>query len=163
MNRDPSSVATIVSRRRTHQQAHVGDGAALAREMAWRNMAMILGHWQLRGYGIWAVVVRESGEFIGRVGCWNPAGWPGFEIGWLLHRACWGQGYATEAARAALRYSFEELRQPAVISLIHPDNRRSISVALRLGEELSGETELYGRPALIYRITHDEWSAAART
>ena len=48
------------------------------------------------------VVERASGDLIGRIGCWNPEGWPGFEVGWLLRRASWGRGFATEGARAAL-------------------------------------------------------------
>src|SRR5262245_7177542 len=55
---------------------HLGDGEPMSREEAWRHMAMVLGHWQLRGYGLWAVEERASGEMIGRIGCYNPEGWP---------------------------------------------------------------------------------------
>ena len=58
----------------------------VSRQEAWRNMAMVLGHWQLRGYGMWAVEEKESGEMVGRVGCWRPEGWPGLEVGWTLRR-----------------------------------------------------------------------------
>jgi RimJ/RimL family protein N-acetyltransferase len=64
----------------------------------------------------------------------------------------WGKGYATEAARRALRYAFEELGREHVISLIRPDNHPSIRVAERLGERLEGETEFFGGRALIYGI-----------
>ena len=46
--------------------------------VAWRNVAMMVGHWHLRGYGQWTVVEKGSGEVIGRVGLWNPEGWPGY-------------------------------------------------------------------------------------
>src|SRR5437763_14943692 len=71
---------------------YLGDGAPLSREMAWRQMAMILGHWQLRGYGLWAVEERKSGRLVGRVGCCNPEGWHGCGWGWVLGRAFGGRG-----------------------------------------------------------------------
>jgi RimJ/RimL family protein N-acetyltransferase len=130
---------------------YIGAGAPLDRAEAWRSLAVMLGHWQLRGYGLWAAEERGGGELVGRIGCWRPEGWPGFEVGWLLRRASWGRGYATEGARAALAFAFEELHQPRVISLIHPDNARSLRVAERLGAVPEGRTELLGRPALVYR------------
>jgi RimJ/RimL family protein N-acetyltransferase len=88
---------------------YLGDGQPLSRSEAWRHLAMVLGHWRLRGYGFWAVEERSSGELVGRVGCWRPEGWPGFEVGWTLRRAYWGRGYATEAARASISDAFIEL------------------------------------------------------
>src|SRR5438270_8252591 len=126
---------------------YVGDGQPLARPMAWRNLALMVGHWSLRGYGLWAAGEGASGALAGRVGFWNPEGWPGFERGWMLRRASWGRGYATVGARAALRYAFTRLGQPHVISLIHPDNAASIRVAHRLGERLLGSAEVMGKSA----------------
>lgn len=139
---------------------YIGDGQPLARPMAWRNLAQMVGHWSLRGYGLWAVEERSSGELVGRVGFWNPDGWPGFELGWLLRRSSWGLGYATEAARAALRFAFTRTNEPHVISLIHPDNAASIRVAQRLGERPAGSVEVMGATVLVYRITRAEWEEA---
>jgi RimJ/RimL family protein N-acetyltransferase len=136
---------------------YLGDGQPLSRIDAWRSMASILGHWQLRGFGLWAMEERTSGELVGRVGCYYPSGWPGFEVGWTLRRASWGQGYATEGAQAAMRYAFDELHQPRVISLIQPGNERSIRVAERLGETLEGRTEVNGQEALVYGISRETW------
>ena len=119
---------------------------------AWRHMAFHIGHWQLRGYGHWAVEEKSSGEFIGRLGFLNPAGWPAFEIGWTLAPKAWGKGYATEGARRALDYAFNDLDKDHVISLIHPDNKNSIRVAERLGEKLEGQTHIMGIDVLIYGI-----------
>src|SRR5262245_6271405 len=138
---------------------YIGDGQPLARPMAWRNLAMMVGHWSLRGYGLWAAEERASGVFVGRIGFWNPDGWPGFELGWTLRRSFWGRGYATEGARVALEYAFTRLQQAQVISLIRPENAPSIRVAQRLGERLVGPTELMGKTALVYRITREEWEA----
>jgi len=136
---------------------YIGDGKPMDRGLAWRNLAMMLGHWTLRGYGLWAAEERSSGVLVGRVGFWRPEGWPDFEIGWMLRRSYWGRGYATEGARAALRYAFTEMGRPHVISLIHPDNAASVRVAERVGERPAGTVELLGKPALMYRITRNEW------
>ena len=138
---------------------YIGDGQPLARPMAWRNLALMVGHWTLRSYGLWAAEERASGALVGRIGFWNPEGWPGFELGWMLRRSFWGRGYATEGARAALRFAFTRLGQPHVLSLIHPENAASIRVAQRLGERLLGPADVMGKPALVYRITREEWEA----
>jgi RimJ/RimL family protein N-acetyltransferase len=131
---------------------YLGESKPLSRAEAWRSMAVMVGHWQLRGYGMWAVEERQSGEFIGRIGCWNPEGWPGLEIGWTLRREFWGRGFATEGARAAIQYAFTELHQDRVISLIRPDNLNSIRVAEKVGEQLDGEAEVMGHRTLVYAL-----------
>jgi RimJ/RimL family protein N-acetyltransferase len=131
----------------------------LTRLEAWQQMAMFIGHWRLRGYGIWAVEERKSRNFVGRIGFFNPEGWPGFELGWVLGRKYWGKGYAREGARRALAYAFTEMAQEHVISLIHPDNHRSIRVAEQIGERLEGRTELLGQEVLIYGIDREGWGA----
>ena len=127
-------------------------GKAFDRFEAWRHIAIIIGHWHLRGYAQWAVEEKSSGNLLGRVGFFNPAEWPGFELGWTLGREYWGRGYASEAARRALQYGFEELDHSHIISLIHPDNTPSIRVAERLGEKVEGKTQLLGHEVLIYGI-----------
>jgi RimJ/RimL family protein N-acetyltransferase len=122
----------------------------LTRSEAWRNLAMVLGHWTLRGYGLWAVEDRESGLLAGRVGLWRPEGWPALEVGWTLRRQFWGRGFATEAAHAVIEYAFSTLGQNHLISLIHPENVRSIAVASRLGMTHEGRTELLGNEVVIY-------------
>ena len=132
---------------------YLGAGAVMTRADAWRSMAFFIGHWQLRGYGHWAVEEKATGRMIGRIGFLNPEGWPAFEIGWTLARDAWGKGYATEGAKAALKYAFTVLDHRHVISLIHPENVRSMKVAERLGEKPEGTTRLLGQwDVLIYGI-----------
>jgi RimJ/RimL family protein N-acetyltransferase len=131
---------------------YIGGGNPLSRTDAWRNLALVLGHWQLRGYGLWAVELRKTGEFIGRIGCWNPEGWPAFEIGWMLLREFWGRGYATEGAHAAVCYAFATLDQPRIISLIRDGNNASVRVAQRLGETYEGRADVMGREAMVYSL-----------
>jgi len=129
---------------------YLGTGVVINANEAWRSIAQFLGHWQLKGYGMWALEEKASGEFVGRAGFLDPPDWPGFELGWVLGRAHWGKGFAIEAAREALRYAFEDLRRDRVISLIRPANERSIRVAERLGSKLAGEVDLRGSKALVY-------------
>jgi RimJ/RimL family protein N-acetyltransferase len=123
----------------------IGYAEPPSREDAWRSLAMHIGHWTLRGFGMWAVAERSEPErLIGRIGCHQPEGWPAFEVGWGLAREYWGRGYATEAARASLAYAFDVLQQPRVISLILPENTRSAAVARRIGEQLVDRIDLKG-------------------
>jgi RimJ/RimL family protein N-acetyltransferase len=142
---------------------YIGEGKPLSREDAWRSMAMMAGHWSLRGFGMWAVEERATGDLVGRVGLYYPEGWPGKEIGWTLARAHWGKGYAFEAARAAFAHAFDTLRWPRAISLIDPENRRSIALAERLGERLEGEVEIRGWRTLQYGIDRADWAARTPT
>ena len=135
---------------------YLSDGRPLARWEAWRQIAMILGHWQLKGYGPWAVEEKSSRRLLGRIGFFNPEGWPGFELGWVLRRDSWGKGYATEGARRALDYGFTEMGRDHIISLIHPDNLASIRVAERIGEKLEGRSPLFDHDVLVYGISRQK-------
>jgi RimJ/RimL family protein N-acetyltransferase len=106
--------------------------------------------WRQRGHGIFAVMRRESGDFLGRVGI---KFWPQFEeteLGWALRPSAWGQGYATEAAQACAGWGFSTLEVPYLTAMIRPDNARSIAVAERLGMSPGREDELYGDPVVVY-------------
>lgn len=137
----------------------VGDRRVPTLQETWRSVAGWLGHWAMRGYGQWAIEERSGGRLIGRAGIINPAEWPGPEVGYLLGRAWWGHGYATEAARAAMSWGFEQIGFDELISLIDPDNAASIAVATRLGESRRGETTLLGTAVLTYGISRHEWEA----
>ena len=126
-------------------------GGPLDRAGAWRQMALHAGHWSLRGYGNWAL--ERDGRMIGRAGLWYPEGWPGLEVGWTLARDAWGHGYATEAARAAMEWAWTELRVPGLVSVIRPENARSIRVAERLGFGPEREAVVLGVPCVVYAIT----------
>jgi RimJ/RimL family protein N-acetyltransferase len=130
---------------------HIGAGGPVDRALAWRQMAMFVGEWTLHGYGMWAIEAREDGRLLGRAGFLHPPGWPEAELGWLLARDAWGRGYAAEAVRAARDHGRERLGLPAPISLIRPDNARSIALAVRLGATLERRTVLLGGEALVYR------------
>ena len=120
--------------------------------VAWRNIAMMIGHWHLRGYGQWTVVEKSTGTVIGRVGLWNPEGWPGIELGWIIRRARWNNGFATEAAGASLAWARANVDADRVISMIEPDNIPAIRVAEKIGERFERADALDGRSVHIYRV-----------
>jgi RimJ/RimL family protein N-acetyltransferase len=128
----------------------VGDGQPLDRMNAWRSMAMLLGHWQLRGFGMWAVERRDDGNFLGRVGLMQPEGWPDIELGWMLGREHRHQGYATEAGAAVLQFAWQHLRRPRVISLVREGNDASDGVAQRLKGELIDNIDFLGAATRVY-------------
>ena len=122
------------------------------------HMALFVGEWSLHGYGMWAIEERASRRLIGRVGFLNPHGWPACELGWLLARDAWGHGFALEAAQAAMVHGRANLGIRELISLIRPDNLRSIALAHRLGATLDRKIEFMGSATLLY--THPLAAAA---
>ncbi|HTS02207.1 MAG TPA: GNAT family N-acetyltransferase [Thermoanaerobaculia bacterium] len=125
---------------------------ALSRVDAWWQMARYVGHWQLRGYGLWAVVERASEGVIGHLGFLDPEGGHGFEMGWALARHAWGKGYALEGTRAAVHHAFTALQRDHIACVIRPENARSIRLAERLGATLEEEIEESGARLLVYGI-----------
>jgi RimJ/RimL family protein N-acetyltransferase len=140
-------------------------GATLSTDDSWRNMARGAGQWLLRGFGAWAVVRKSDQAVMGRVGLLYPEGWPGLEVGWTLGRPYWGQGYATEAARAAMNYGFLTQNVTGLISMIDPENKASQAVAVRIGETKGARMEhtIDGKmyPFDVWGITRDEWRKRA--
>jgi len=134
-------------------------GGTWERGRSWRHMAYLLGHWQLRGAGTWAVEHKETGVFVGAIGFFEPEGWPGFELAGRLMRHWWGRGCASEAARAALDHAFTVWKKDRVISLVHPENRASVRLVERIGERLLKPIEHIGKEMLCYGIDRDGWTA----
>jgi RimJ/RimL family protein N-acetyltransferase len=117
-------------------------GGVLNRAQAWRAMATFAGCWSLKGFGMFSVIEKSTGRWIGRLGPWQPEGWPGTEVGWSLLKSAWGQGYAAEGAGAAIDWAFANLGWSEVIHVIDVANARSIALAERLGSTDQGPCEL---------------------
>lgn len=104
------------------------------RESAWRSMGHLIGHWVLRGYGMFIFCLKGTDKAIGAAGPFFPEGWPEPEIGWSVwDTGAEGKGYAHEAAEAARTHAFLALGWKTAVSYIDPDNTRSIRLAERLG------------------------------
>lgn len=111
--------------------------APLTREESAERLEVYSKHIQEHGWGLWAVSVPGISDFIGWIGLWS-IGFdahftPAIEIGWRLLPEYWGQGYATEGAKAALLYGFETLKLKEIVSITVPANVRSRRVMERIG------------------------------
>jgi RimJ/RimL family protein N-acetyltransferase len=134
----------------------------------------IVGHWAKNGHGLWAVERIDDGAFLGFVGlathAFEAAFMPSVEVGWRLAPAAWGHGYATEAARAALRFGFENLGLAEIVSFTVPGNVKSRAVMERLGmtRDAAGDFDHPRLPEghrlrrhVLYRLGREAWRAAA--
>lgn len=143
--------------------------AELSRAQSDAMVDRCIEHIDRDGYGLWAVEVRTSGEFIGFVGLaaptWEAAFTPCTEIGWRLARSGWGHGYATEAANAALAVAFGPIGLHEVVSFTTTGNMRSQHVMQRIGMTCD-PSEDFDHPRVpagplrrhvLYRISRTDW------
>jgi RimJ/RimL family protein N-acetyltransferase len=141
-------------------------GGPLVRAAAWRKFLQMPGAWALQGFGMFAVVEKSSGNWLGQLGPWHPEGWPGNEVGWSFRRSSWGHGYATEAAVAAIDWAFDHLDWTDIIHCIDPDNHASQALAHRLGSRNLGPVRMpppyEDSPAEAWGQTRDAWRARRR-
>jgi len=148
--------------------------SALTREESDALVDRIEAHFDEHGFGLWALEVRPTGQFIGFTGlAWKTFAahfTPAVEVGWRLARSAWGEGYATEAARAALACGFVEHGLEEVVSMTATTNVRSQRVMTRLGLTRDAADDFMHpnvdpgdplRPHVLFRITRDQWAAAA--
>ncbi len=133
-------------------------GGPKSRNMAWREMTSIVGGWHLYGHGMFSMIERATGLWVGRGGPWCPEGWPGTEIGWGVMKSHEGKGYATEMAIAAMDFAVETLGWTDIIHTINPENTGSIVVAKRLGAVNRGPTQL---PDPFHEFRVDAWGQSA--
>jgi RimJ/RimL family protein N-acetyltransferase len=119
-------------------------------ELEWH----IHGHPRNPQLGLWATIHKETGTFIGRCGLlpWNIDGQNEVEVAYTIARECWGQGLATEAARAILNHGFEMLNLTRLISLIDPENTASQKVAKKIGMTFEKESRDVVGPFWVYAI-----------
>jgi RimJ/RimL family protein N-acetyltransferase len=126
----------------------------------------IAARWSADGHGLWAVERVADEAFLGFTGIARLAWLPQPEIGWRLARFAWGQGYATEAARAAARYGFDRLRLTEIVSVTTIGNERSQAVMRRIGMTHDPADDFLHpnlpadhpmRPHVLYRLRREEW------
>jgi len=117
----------------------------------WRSMCGMIGHWQIRGYGPYALEEKSTGKVLGTVGYWYPYDWPSPEIKWALAAAHWGKGYASEAARVVQQAGRVHMPDIQLISLINSENQPSINLALAIGAKLEERISFRGGDWQVYR------------
>jgi len=135
---------------------HIADGAPRSEEASWASFLSMAGHWRLLGFGNWAIEEKAGGRYLGVVGFAERkrdrgaelAGVP--EIGWTLVTAAAGNGYATEAANAALEWGRAHFGQSRVIAIVAPDNLASTRVAEKCGFKEFHRGPSAGRPRVFF-------------
>jgi RimJ/RimL family protein N-acetyltransferase len=117
-------------------------GGVMPRSLCWRQLMTLIGAWHSQGFAMFSVIEKSSGRWIGRLGPWQPDGWPGTEIGWAIVRDCWGKGYAVEGAAASTDWAIDTLGWADIIHSIAPQNLSSQRVAQKLGARNRGPGKL---------------------
>jgi RimJ/RimL family protein N-acetyltransferase len=117
------------------------NGDPVPRAQAWNWLCLMLGHWHLREFGIWAVEENRTGELIGRIGLQYLEWFDDVELVWMLKKSAWRKGFGSEGARAAIRYGFETLGIPRLSAVIHTGNLPSIKLAEALGMHFERKIE----------------------
>lgn len=135
-------------------------GGVQPKSSVWRGLMAMAGAWQLTGVSMFSVIERGTGLWLGRIGPWQPEGWPGTEVGWALHPDAHGKGYAFEAASACMRYAHEILGWTDIIHTIDPANTPSIRLAEKLGSHHRGPGQL---PAPFADAKVDIWGQRVGT
>lgn len=129
-------------------------GGPFSDEDAYLDYCQAVASWTLRGFGPFVVTRKSDAAVIGYVGLFHDFGDPMCEAGWIMTPDGEGQGFATEAARAVLAFARNDLGMHEITSFIHPDNKRSIRLAEKLGARLDTTTqppEFAGLNVAIYR------------
>ncbi|MDF1856720.1 GNAT family N-acetyltransferase [Pseudooceanicola sp.] len=117
----------------------------------WMLYAAEIGHWQIRGYGMWMIHDKRSDKPLGMAGGWKPAQWPEAEIAWIIWPETAGRGYALEATHAARRYFYDTLGWAGAVSYLDPKNLDSIRLAERLGAKKDPEAATVDGNDICYR------------
>lgn len=132
-------------------------GGPYSPRLAWRSFGHMVGHWVMRGFGLFVITRRGSDRPLGAIGPWFPKGWPEAEISWSIWDAeAEGQGIAFEAAARARAFAYQTLGWSTAVSYIDPPNARSIALAERLGarrDPLATPLEIddHDTPILVFR------------
>lgn len=135
----------------------------LSRGRVQKMIFSLLKHWEERGYGLWAVELRSTAELIGRSGLQYLAETEEMEVDFILGKAFWGRGYATEAGRASLRYGFEELGAERVVGIVHPENMASQRVLERLGMRFMERRQYFGMDCYRYAIEYPAYKRVSES
>ena len=141
-------------------------GGVQLRSVAWRSFATIAGAWALYGFSMFSIIEKETGRWVGRVGPWQPEGWPGPEVGWAILPGAQRRGYAKEAAACAIDWAFHELGWLEVLHCIDPANLPSIATAVSLGSGVRSRGVVAPAPLSavwdIYGQTRESWRGRPR-
>jgi RimJ/RimL family protein N-acetyltransferase len=141
---------------------YIGVGGVRTREQTAEALAKMVGEWGQHGFGMWALLDRRDGRFLGRCGLRPLAGTPEVELGYTLFKDVWGRGLATEAARASVAFGFDKLRLPRLVAIAHPPNRASRRVMEKVGMRFERQGPYQDIDCVWYAIGRADYLAAQR-
>jgi RimJ/RimL family protein N-acetyltransferase len=128
------------------------------REDSWRVLAMCVGHWSLRGFGLWTIIEKSTGNIVGRGGLWQPEGWPGVEFSILIGADSRQSGYAAEVAEEALACGFEILGLNEIWGVVTPWNTRCLKLVERFQFTFRREWRILPHAMVnIYSLTKEDF------
>lgn len=136
---------------------YIGAGGARGIQSAEKTIRIIMSHWEKHGFGIWALEEKATGKLMGWCGLQHLDKTPEVEVAYLLDSPYWRQGYATEAARAALRYGFENLNLDRIVAITRSENVGSYRVMEKLGMRYERDAHFYGVDVIYYAIKREEF------
>ena len=132
-------------------------GSPVTRAQAWNWLCLMLGHWFLRGFGIWAVEDKTTGDLLGRIGLQHLEWFDGIELVWMLKQSAWRQGFGTEGANAAIEFGFLMKDIPKLLAVIHIGNIPSEKLAERLGMRYQRQIERQNIQFNEFALTKTDW------
>lgn len=126
-------------------------GGPLNAYETWMLYAAEIGHWEIRGFGMWMIHDKASDETYGMAGGWHPANWPEREIAWIIWPDKAGKGFALEATHAVRRHFYEVDGWDGAVSYLDPMNLDSIRLAERLGAQKDKAAQTIDGSDAVYR------------
>lgn len=136
---------------------YVGHGIR-TREETQTGLHRMMAHWQMHGFGMWKLVEKETGAFVGRAGLIYLDRTPEIEVGYMLDRPFWGRGLATEAARASLQFGFDTLGLERIVAIARPENLTSQRVMQKLGMTYEKDAFYYNCEVVYWAIARENFS-----
>lgn len=136
---------------------YIGDGMPASRERTAERLNFIIEHGRRYGFSVWAVRSKQTPSLIGFCGLIRLDGTTEVEVGYRFAQAHWGKGFATESARASLRYGFEELALDRIVAVVQPENIASQRVLEKLGFKYEKDARYYNTDLKYYAIAREAY------
>ena len=142
---------------------YIGAGRPLSREETHTRLNAIIEHRNKHGFGVWAAIDKSTGTLMGYCGLQFLDNTSEVEVGYRLAKRFWGMGFASEAAKASLRYGFETLGLGRIVAVVQPGNLASQHVLEKIGLSYVKDARFYNTEVKYYAITQEEYERDGST
>jgi RimJ/RimL family protein N-acetyltransferase len=136
---------------------YISGGKPRNREATRTGLLRTIEGWQKRGFGLWAVALKDGGKVIGYCGLMFLEDTTEIELAYGLAKSAWGKGFATEAGRTSLKYGFEELKMERIVAVVNPQNVSSQRVLEKLGMKYTKNARHYDADLMYYEISRQDY------